>query len=306
MQIVRLFTRTGEDVFSRFEYESCDCSIMDHRTGKPSFEFKGAEVPKHWSKNARDVLVSKYFRKGGVPVETLRQSQAGLPDWLAPAQAVGLPTTTERSVKQVVHRLAGHWTFVGFRNGYFEPTPEQFAAAGMRETEDNRAALQDDNARAFYDEMAYMLLAQIAAPNSPQWFNTGLSWAYGITGPKQGHYFVDLPANTKSGLSASDAERTGIAHKFPIDPPNLATCHRMKHAISSPPLPNNPTTRTRAYRGMPALSSRCRTTCFPAMASSPGSNAKRAFSNMARALAQTYPSSGVPMSHSPEAASHRG
>ena len=224
MQIVRLFTHTGEDVFSRFEYESCDCSIMDHRTGKPSFEFKGAEVPKHWSKNARDVLVSKYFRKGGVPVETLRQSQAGLPGWLAPAEAVGLPTTTERSVKQVVHRLAGHWTFVGFRNGYFEPTPEQFAAAGMRETEDNRAALQDDNARAFYDEMAYMLLAQIAAPNSPQWFNTGLSWAYGITGPKQGHYFVDLPANTKYGLSASDAERTGIAHKLPIDPPNLATC----------------------------------------------------------------------------------
>ena len=82
--------------------------------------------------------------------------------------------------------------------------------------------------------------------------------------------------------------------------------HRMKHAISLPPLPNNPTTRTREYRGMPALSSRCRTTCFPAMASSPGSNAKRASSNMAPALAQTYPSSGVPMSHSPEAASHRG
>ena len=37
-----------------------------------------------------------------------------------------------------------------------------------------------------------MLAAQMCAPNSPQWFNTGLHWAYGIDGPSQGHYYVDF------------------------------------------------------------------------------------------------------------------
>ena len=39
-----------------------------------------------------------------------------------------------------------------------------------------------------------MLVHQMAAPNSPQWFNTGLAFAYGITGPAQGHYYGDHPA----------------------------------------------------------------------------------------------------------------
>src|SRR5262249_6239094 len=46
-------------------------------------------------------------------------------------------------------------------------------------------------ARAYHDEMCYMLAAQMGAPNSPQWFNTGLHWAYGIDGPAQGHYRVE-------------------------------------------------------------------------------------------------------------------
>ncbi|MGN6551625.1 MAG: vitamin B12-dependent ribonucleotide reductase, partial [Pararhizobium sp.] len=41
------------------------------------------------------------------------------------------------------------------------------------------------------DELAYMLATQRVAPNSPQWFNTGLHWAYGIDGPGQGHFYVD-------------------------------------------------------------------------------------------------------------------
>jgi ribonucleoside-diphosphate reductase alpha chain len=45
-----------------------------------------------------------------------------------------------------------------------------------------------EDAQAFYDELAYMLIHQMAAPNSPQWFNTGLNYAYGINGPPQGHW----------------------------------------------------------------------------------------------------------------------
>ena len=48
------------------------------------------------------------------------------------------------------------------------------------------------DARAFFDEMCHMLARQMSAPNSPQWFNTGLHWAYGIDGPAQGHYYVDF------------------------------------------------------------------------------------------------------------------
>ena len=70
----------------------------------------------------------------------------------------------------MIHRLAGCWRHWGEKHGYFD-TPE--------------------DAQAFYDELAYMLVHQMAAPNSPQWFNTGLNWAYGITGPAQGHYYVD-------------------------------------------------------------------------------------------------------------------
>ena len=80
-------------------------------------------------------------------------------------------TTGETSAKQVFHRLAGTWAYWGWKGGYFDA---------------------EDDARAFYDEMCHMLAAQKAAPNSPQWFNTGLHWAYGIDGPSQGHYYVDF------------------------------------------------------------------------------------------------------------------
>ena len=71
----------------------------------------------------------------------------------------------ETVAKQVFDRLAGTWTYWGWKGGYFR---------------------READARAFYDEMRYMLATQMAAPNSPQWFNTGLHWAYGIDGPSAG------------------------------------------------------------------------------------------------------------------------
>ena len=76
----------------------------------------------------------------------------------------------ERSARQVIHRLAGCWRHWGESHGYFDTA---------------------EDAQAFYDELCHMMIHQMCAPNSPQWFNTGLEWAYGINGPAQGHYYVD-------------------------------------------------------------------------------------------------------------------
>ena len=83
----------------------------------------------------------------------------------------GIPEIeSESSLKQVVHRMVGCWTHWGKTHDYFNSTKD---------------------AQIFYEEMAYMMLNQMAVPNSPQWFNTGLNFAYGISGKAQGHSYVD-------------------------------------------------------------------------------------------------------------------
>jgi ribonucleoside-diphosphate reductase alpha chain len=162
LRIQRYFTRAGEDPFASVEYEKRDCRITNP-DGSVVFEMKGAEVPKQWSQVAADIMISKYFRKAGVP----QYDEAGNPI----VDEDGNPVTgPERSAKQVIHRLAGCWRVWGEQNGYFD---------------------SEEDAQAFYDELVYMMLHQMAAPNSPQWFNTGLAYAYGIKGKPQGHYYVD-------------------------------------------------------------------------------------------------------------------
>ncbi len=162
MKITRRFTQAGRSVYDQFEYTSRS-SVLRNPDGSVVFEMQDIEVPKSWSQVATDILTQKYFRKAGVP-QTDADGQPVLDENGAPVLG------PERSVRQVVNRLAGCWMQWGKDHGYFE---------------------SDDDAAAFYDEVAYMLLKQMAAPNSPQWFNTGLAYAYGITGPAQGHYYVD-------------------------------------------------------------------------------------------------------------------
>jgi len=162
MKITRRFTKSGVDVFSTVKWDKRTSRIM-HTDGSVVFEMKDAEIPADWSQLATDIVVSKYFRKAGIPV----LDEAGKPV----IGEDGKPKTgPEKSVKQVVHRLAGCWTHWGKQYGYFN---------------------SDEDAQAFYDELAYMLITQMAAPNSPQWFNTGLNFAYGLTGPSQGHWHVN-------------------------------------------------------------------------------------------------------------------
>ncbi len=126
-------------------------SEIKNPDGSTVFKLDGIDIPESWSQVATDILAQKYFRRAGVPQKDGK-------------------TGGETDARQVFHRLAGCWTHWGKEHGYFD---------------------SEKDANAFYDEIAYMLAAQFAAPNSPQWFNTGLHQAYGITGPAQGHHYVD-------------------------------------------------------------------------------------------------------------------
>jgi ribonucleoside-diphosphate reductase alpha chain len=175
MKITRQFTTAGQDVFAQVKWTTRDSRITNS-DGSVVFEMKDAEVPEGWSQLATDIMVSKYFRKAGVPqfnpeTGAVRVDEKGT-----------VITGPETSARQVIHRLAGCWRHWGEAHGYFD-TPE--------------------DAQAFYDELCHMMLHQMAAPNSPQWFNTGLNWAYGITGPAQGHWIAD-PRNGEV-KQASDA-----------------------------------------------------------------------------------------------------
>jgi ribonucleoside-diphosphate reductase alpha chain len=158
--------------------------------GSVVFKLDNVEVPEFWSQVASDVLAQKYFRKAGVPARLKKVEENSVPSFLwrsvADEEQLLLPekerTIGEHSSKQVFDRLAGTWTYWGWKGGYFD---------------------NEEDARAFFDELRFMLATQMCAPNSPQWFNTGLHWAYGIDGPSQGHYYVDFETGklTKSKSS---------------------------------------------------------------------------------------------------------
>src|SRR5665213_2286805 len=179
MRIVRRFTQAGQDPYQGIEFRVATSEIRNP-DGSRVFHLPDIEVPASWSQVAYDVLAQKYFRKAGVPTRLEPVVEAGVPEWLwrnTPDEAAlaALPATdrlgAERSAKQVFDRMAGTWTYWGWKGGYFDA---------------------EDDARAYFDEMRFMLCKQMGAPNSPQWFNTGLHWAYGIDGPAQGHYYVDF------------------------------------------------------------------------------------------------------------------
>ena len=162
MKITRKFTTAGQDVFSTVNWVTRSSKITNP-DGSVVFKMDDASVPDTWSQLATDIMVSKYFRKAGVPLTGA--------DGKAVVDENGkVKTGPEKSARQVIHRLAGCWRYWGETHGYFDSAAD---------------------AEAFYDELAYMLVHQVAAPNSPQWFNTGLNFAYGITGPAQGHFIAD-------------------------------------------------------------------------------------------------------------------
>ena len=167
MKVPRYFTREGESPYARINFTKRSSSIRNP-DGSIVFELDDIAVPDSWSQVATDILAQKYFRKAGVPA--LDEHGNAITD------EDGRPQLgCERDARQVFHRLAGCWRFWGEKYGYFA---------------------SENESQAFYDELCHMLANQVAAPNSPQWFNTGLNYAYGISGPANGHYFVDPTTHT--------------------------------------------------------------------------------------------------------------
>ncbi|MCA0272840.1 MAG: vitamin B12-dependent ribonucleotide reductase [Proteobacteria bacterium] len=178
MKIERKFTQSGQDAYAGIVFSTTTSEIRNP-DGKIVFRIEAVEVPESWSQVASDVLAQKYFRKAGVPARLKAVKEKGVPEFLwrsVPDEKAleALPAadryTGETSAKQVFDRLAGAWAYWGWKGGYFST---------------------EADAQAYYDEMRFMLAEQMAAPNSPQWFNTGLHWAYGVDGPAQGHFYVD-------------------------------------------------------------------------------------------------------------------
>ena len=178
MRIERRYTKADASAYAGIEFRTTRSEIRNP-DGSVVFQLDDIQVPVAWSQVASDILAQKYFRKAGVPARLKRFEENDVPSWLwrsVPDEAAlaelpeGERTTSESDARQVFDRLAGTWTYWGWKGGYFD---------------------KEEDARAFFDELRAMLATQKAAPNSPQWFNTGLHWAYGIDGPSQGHHFVD-------------------------------------------------------------------------------------------------------------------
>src|SRR5271168_1042833 len=179
MWIERHYTQPGVSPYELVAFATTKSEIRNP-DGSVVFSLEGVEVPAAWSQVAADVLAQKYFRKAGIPARVRRVEEESVPSFLwrsVPDETAlsSLPKEermgSETSAKQVFDRLAGAWAYWGWKAGLFDG---------------------DEDARAYYDEMRFMLARQMAAPNSPQWFNTGLHWAYGVDGPSQGHYYVDF------------------------------------------------------------------------------------------------------------------
>jgi ribonucleoside-diphosphate reductase alpha chain len=178
MRIERRFTKAGESPWTGVIFEQRS-SVIRNPDGEAVFAMDPVFVPDFWSGLATDIIAQKYFRKAGVPARLKRIPEEGVPEWLQCSEAdekaltnlaPEMRFTHENDVRQIVGRMAGTWTYWAWKGRYFD---------------------SEEDALAFHDELVYMLAHQMCAPNSPQWFNTGLHWAYGINGPAQGHYYID-------------------------------------------------------------------------------------------------------------------
>ena len=178
MRIERRYTKENQSAYEGIDFRQATSEIRNP-DGSVVFKLENIDVPAAWSQVASDIIAQKYFRKAGVPAVLKKIEENSVPSWLWRSEAdkdalAKLPKAerygSEMDARQVFNRLAGTWTYWGWKGGYFD---------------------NEEDARAFYDELCYMLCNQMVAPNSPQWFNTGLHWAYGIDGPAQGHHYVD-------------------------------------------------------------------------------------------------------------------
>ncbi len=170
MRLSRRYTSSDASPFAGVRFTTID---IDRPHSNPAERccVTDFEVPADWSDQAAETLVTLYARQSGVPMETTPIAEKDVPEWLwRSAPAEGTEFSGEQSIKQILHRMVGAWTYAGWKRDYFD-TPE--------------------DAKIFYDEWVHMLLHRIAAPSSAQWMHAGMHWAYGLVGKPQGHWCYD-------------------------------------------------------------------------------------------------------------------
>lgn len=179
MRIARQITQENTSPYAGIRWKTVDIEIC-HADAAERVCLTDIEVPAHWSQQAAQTFARYYIRRAGVPAALIPVREENVPPFLwrkvsdTAALAALKPEqryTHEASARQVFDRLAGMWTYWGFKAGYFDTQAD---------------------AQAFHDEMCALLARQVVAPNSPQWFNAGLHWAYGMQGPAQGHFHADI------------------------------------------------------------------------------------------------------------------
>ena len=144
MKVERRYTKAGESAYQSVEFRKATSEIKNP-DGSVVFRLADIDVPAQFSQVASDILAQKYFRKAGVPARLKRVEENAVPSFLwrsvADEKALAeLPEDerygSEMDGRQVFDRLAGTWTYWGWKGGYFET---------------------EEDAAAFRDELAYML-----------------------------------------------------------------------------------------------------------------------------------------------------
>src|ERR1700741_3321604 len=144
MRIERRYTKDGQSPYADIAFRLTTSEIRNP-DGSVVFRAENVEVPEFWSQVASDVLAQKYFRKAGVAAKLKKIEEETVPAFLWRSvpdtdALTALPESeryvSELSAKQVFDRLAGCWTYWGWKGGYFS---------------------SEDDARAFYDELRYPL-----------------------------------------------------------------------------------------------------------------------------------------------------
>src|SRR5947209_7625929 len=136
MHIPRRYTVAGHDAFANLKFVPRTSRIVNP-DGSVVFEMKDVLAPEGWSQVAVDILAQKYFRRAGVPQASDRIEEQGVPSWLQRSRpAAGTKLGRETDARQVFRRLAGCWTYWGWKAGYFS---------------------SETDAQSFFDETCYML-----------------------------------------------------------------------------------------------------------------------------------------------------
>jgi ribonucleoside-diphosphate reductase alpha chain len=135
MHITRRFTTAGQDPYTTVSFRTATSEIRNP-DGSVVFQAEGIEVPAEWSQVACDILAQKYFRKAGVPAGLAPVAEDGVPSWLwrHTADRAALAALREAgryggetSARQVFDRMAGTWTYWGWKGGYFDTEEDAHA-----------------------------------------------------------------------------------------------------------------------------------------------------------------------------------